>query len=46
MKKFLILSITFYGAFLQLNAQTLVYNDKLLVQLTKNQAMRLASNES
>ena len=46
MKKFLILSITFYGAFLQLNAQTLVYNDKLLVQLTKNQAVRLASNES
>lgn len=46
MKILLILSITVYGAFLQLNAQTLVYNDKLLVQLTKNQAMRLASNES
>ena len=46
MKKFLTLSIAVYGASLQLNAQTLVYNDKLLVQLTKNQAVRLASNES
>ena len=33
-------------AFLKLNAQTVVYNDKLLIQLTKNQAVRLASNES
>lgn len=46
MKKLLTLSIAVYGASLQLNAQTLVYNDKLLVQLTKNQAVRLASNES
>ena len=46
MKKLLIISIVVYGASLQLNAQTLVYNDKLLVQLTKNQAVRLASNES
>ncbi|WP_233740500.1 hypothetical protein [Halpernia humi] len=29
-----------------MNAQTVVYNDKLLMQLTKNQAVRLASNES
>lgn len=46
MKKILIFSIILYGAFLKLNAQTLVYNDKLLMQLTKNQAVRLASNES
>lgn len=46
MKKLLTLSIAVYGASLQLNAQALVYNDKLLVQLTKNQAVRLASNES
>lgn len=46
MKKLLTFSIAVYGASLQLNAQTLVYNDKLLVQLTKNQAVRLASNES
>lgn len=46
MKKLLTLSIAVYGASLQLNAQTVVYNDKLLAQLTKNQAVRLASNES
>ena len=46
MKKLLTLSLAVYGASLQLSAQTVVYNDKLLVQLTKNQAVRLASNES
>ena len=46
MKKLLIISIVVYGASLQVNAQTVVYNDKLLAQLTKNQAVRLASNES
>ena len=46
MKKLLIISVVVYGASLQLSAQTVVYNDKLLAQLTKNQAVRLASNES
>ena len=46
MKKLLFLSLAFFGAYVQLSAQTVVYNDKLLVQLTKNQAVRLASNES
>ena len=46
MRKILIFSIIVYGAFLKLNAQTVVYNDQLLMQLTKNQAVRLASNES
>ncbi len=46
MEKFLLLSLAVYGASVQLSAQTVVYNDKLLVQLTKNQAVRLASNES
>ena len=46
MEKFLLFSLAVYGAFVQLSAQTVVYNDKLLVQLTKNQAVRLASNES
>lgn len=46
MKKLLIISVVVYGASLQLRAQTVVYNDKLLAQLTKNQAVRLASNES
>lgn len=46
MKKLLFLFLAFFGAYVQLSAQTVVYNDKLLVQLTKNQAVRLASNES
>lgn len=46
MKKLLIISVVVYGASMQLSAQTVVYNDKLLAQLTKNQAVRLASNES
>ena len=46
MKNILLFSIIVSIAFLKLNAQTVVYNDKLLIQLTKNQAVRLASNES
>ena len=46
MEKLLFLFLAVFGAYVQLSAQTVVYNDKLLVQLTKNQAVRLASNES
>lgn len=46
MKNILFVSIAVCSTFLKLNAQTVVYNDKLLMQLTKNQAVRLASNES
>ena len=46
MKKTVLFSAIILSAFLKLNAQTVVYNDKLLIQLTKNQAVRLASNES
>ena len=46
MRNILFFSIAVCTTFLQLNAQTVVYNDKLLMQLTKNQAVRLASNES
>ena len=46
MNKLLVFSIIFFSALLKLNAQTIVYNDKLLLQLSKNQAFRLTSNES
>ena len=46
MNKLLVFSIIFFSALLKLNAQTIVYNDKLLLQLSKNQAVRLTSNES
>lgn len=46
MRNILFCSIAVCSTFLKLNAQTVVYNDKLLMQLTKNQAVRLASNES
>ena len=46
MRTILFFSIAACSTFLKLNAQTVVYNDKLLMQLTKNQAVRLASNES
>ena len=46
MRNILFFLIAVCSTFLKLNAQTVVYNDKLLMQLTKNQAMRLASNES
>ena len=46
MKTLLVFSIIFFSALLKLYAQTIVYNDKLLLQLSKNQAVRLTSNES
>lgn len=46
MRNILFFLIAVCSTFLKLNAQTVVYNDKLLMQLTKNQAVRLASNES
>ena len=46
MRNILFFLIAVCSTFLKLNAQTVVYNDKLLLQLTKNQAVRLASNES
>lgn len=45
-KKILFASISLITGWSFLDAQTLVFNDKLLFQLTKNQAVRLASNES
>ena len=44
MKNFCIISLILLGSYF--NSQTLVLNDKLLLQLTKNQTVRLASNES
>ena len=46
MRKSILLSIILFGASSKLCAQTVVYNDKLLIQLSKNQAIRLASNDS
>ena len=46
MRKSILLSILLFGASSKLCAQTVVYNDKLLIQLSKNQAIRLASNDS
>ena len=46
MRNILFFSISVCSAFLKLHGQTVVYNDKLLIQLTKNQAVRLASNDS
>ena len=46
MKKILLLSSIFYVGLLTVSAQTVVFNDKLLIQISKNQAVRLASNES
>ena len=46
MRNILFFSISVCSAFLKLHGQTVVYNDKLLIQLSKNQAVRLASNES
>ena len=44
MKNFCIISLILLGSYF--NSQTVVLNDKLLLQLTKNQTVRLASNES
>lgn len=46
MKNKILLPISIFGSFAFANAQTIVINDKLLTQVTKNQAVRLASNES
>lgn len=46
MKKKSIFLIVFLGYLSCIKSQTIVFNDKLLEQLTKNQAVRLASNES
>ena len=46
MKKVLLLSSIIFGGLLSVSAQTVVFNDKLLIQISKNQAVRLASNES
>ena len=46
MRKSILLSVILFGASSKLCAQTVVYNDKLLIQLSKNQAIRLASNDS
>jgi len=46
MKNKILLPISILVSFAFSNAQTVVINDKLLTQLTKNQVVRLASNES
>jgi hypothetical protein len=47
MEKLFLTTLFFLSAFGDLfEAQTVVFNDKLFTQLTKNQAVRLASNES
>lgn len=46
MKNILLFSFVCFGTFPHLKAQTVVYNDQLLMQLTKNQAVRLASNSA
>jgi hypothetical protein len=45
-KKILFALITIIMGLTSMKGQTLVLNDKLLFQLTKNQAVRLASNQS
>lgn len=46
MKTLLVFSMILFSALLKLNAQTIVYNDRLLLQLSKNHAVRMTSNES
>lgn len=46
MRKILLFTLAIFCSNLKLCAQTIVYNDQLLMQITKNQAVRLASNES
>lgn len=46
MKKILLFSSIIFGGLLSVSSQTVVFNDKLLIQISKNQAVRLASNES
>lgn len=46
MKKIILALFTVIGGLTFIEGQTIVINDQLLAQLTKNQAVRLASNES
>ena len=46
MKNKILITISIFVSFALSNAQSIVINDKLLAQLTKNQGVRLASNES
>ncbi|MCZ2085076.1 MAG: hypothetical protein LC112_12480 [Flavobacteriales bacterium] len=46
MKKIILALFTVIGGLTFIEGQTIVMNDQLLAQLTKNQAVRLASNES
>ncbi len=46
MKKITLALLTVIGGLTFIEGQTIVINDQLLAQLTKNQAVRLASNES
>ena len=46
MKNIFLFVLTIYGGLISIKGQTVVFNDKLLTQLTTNQAVRLASNES
>ena len=41
-----IILISIFAGMLSVKGQTVVLNDQLLAQITKNQAVRLASNES
>ena len=46
MRNIFLFTLAIFCSNLKLCAQTIVYNDQLLMQITKNQAVRLASNES
>ncbi|MGC4130252.1 MAG: hypothetical protein QM564_12015 [Bergeyella sp.] len=46
MKKQLLLTLGIFAGVQALKCQTVVFNDKLLAQITKNQTVRLASNKS
>jgi len=46
MKKFIVALFTVSSGLVSIEGQTIVFNDQLLAQLTKNQAVRLASNQS
>ena len=46
MRMMTIILISIFAGMLSVNGQTVVLNDQLLAQITKNQAVRLASNES
>ena len=46
MKKSILILLIIAGTFKVMNAQSIVINERLLTQLTKNQTVRLASNSS